>query len=260
MLTIIRNKFNVKYSFYSKKPEEPKPNFKNKNAISSNRDYLEESIARSKRTVMEYGLNNNWDYFFTLTLADKQLRYDFDLAKQKLLSLFVGLKRKDTSFRYLCIPELTKKGAIHFHCLIKMTPGLIKLDYLYFDKKTHNRIYYSKAINNKFGRNNFIPINNDTPYVVYYVSKYISKDCQRLFKCSYFASKGLNKSQRTVVSNNYTIQHFIYLLNRSEISSYHNDFVTSFTMENGNFWDLHLTNLVNRDIIKVVKENDDNEK
>ena len=52
-------------------------------------DYMAESLARSKRTIIELGLCNNWRFFATFTFSSN--RKDYDLNKNKLLTQIISV-------------------------------------------------------------------------------------------------------------------------------------------------------------------------
>ncbi len=256
MFSIIRNNHFTKIVFYHKVKEKQ---FKD----ILERDYLSESLARSKRTIIELGLCNDWRFFATFTFSTN--RKDYELNKNKLLTFFENVKkRKDKSLKYLLIPELHKDKSIHFHALIYFD-NAIDLDYLYTDKKTKNKVFYSPLLNKKLGRNNFIPIDQDSPAVSYYISKYISKDCDRIFGVSYFCSKGLNKAERKSFDNDNLANDIKKVLYENNINFFQTEYNEIYQIDNKNLltlfskFDKLFSEGENLQKINILKENEKNE-
>lgn len=168
------------------------------------RDYLKESMQRAFSTIKDLSLNNKWNFFLTLTVdPSKHDRMDYETVKQKLLkSLDNYRNRKDQNMKYILKAELHKDGSIHFHGLVYLE----NFEELNFNiKGSHaqrrrqaNRninVYDWKYFAERFGFTQLIKIYNRSEFVAYYMAKYITKDEERVFKHSYFRSKGLKKSQ-----------------------------------------------------------------
>lgn len=100
-----------------------------------------------------------------------------------------------TKLEYIAVPELhaNKKG-IHFHCLMKGLDTQTDFRFVEFDKKKHHPVFKSDYFLKRFGANRGIRIHEYNKFVAYYVSKYITKQDDRIFFHRYFRSKGLEKS------------------------------------------------------------------
>lgn len=149
------------------------------------------SFRRSKTKVVDLAICNEFDWFVLFTLDPKL--YDITdkaLCKKVIENWLHNQKRIWGSFEYLAVPELTKKGAIHFHLLFKGYKG---------------RMVYS-GHKDRAGRKKYnLPgyragiIANATRIESFekscaYLSKYISKDLPALYgKKRYWRSKGLLK-------------------------------------------------------------------
>lgn len=139
----------------------------------------EKSSNRSKRMVRRL-VNANIELsskFVTLTFAEdikdlKQANYIFKKFKQRLeYQLQVDLK-------YLCVPEFTKKGRVHYHIIFFNLP------------------FIKNSTLEKIWGQGFIKINkvDNCDNVGAYVSKYMTKDNEQLVEeKSYFSSRNLNK-------------------------------------------------------------------
>lgn len=152
------------------------------------------SIRRSKELVKCIGNMNEWDYFFTGTFDKEKIgdRKALDKLKKSTLEFFKNQSKK-YGIKYLLIPELHKDGALHWHGLIRDPDDLLKLTDS--GKKHNGRIIYNMDSWNKYkGFNTCVEIgkgDDDVMAVSNYISKYISKNDDRIFDKYFYSSKGL---------------------------------------------------------------------
>lgn len=167
------------------KPEEkevvPKPKDMTKKEVRL------DSMKRAKEKAFDIARLNDFEYFTTWTLNKDLIdRYDSEAVKKKLRTfLSHGVSRKN--LLYLVLPEYHKDGAIHMHALIRG-------DYRYIDSglktKSGQPIYNMPDWG--WGFSTAIPIYGDKEAVSRYITKYITKDCQKIFGAFYYAGgKGL---------------------------------------------------------------------
>lgn len=176
---------------------------------------LSSSISRTKRTILELALCNDWDYFITMTLDDeKRNRFDLE-AWHKSFQEFLKYRRKrdNLSVSYLLVPEQHGDGAWHCHGLIR---GVMPLDLVPFSnmhkagyrskdgKPLPRKLRNSEYLNwrdymNSFGFCSLGPLQNKEA-ASFYVTKYITKDLARCVstcgKHMYWASRGLNRPRK----------------------------------------------------------------
>lgn len=239
MITIKKNNYyseiiitKSKSNYYNENENIENENIENENIENNtSRDYLNESLLRSKRTILDYALNNNFNYFVTITFDETKInRSNFNACKTKILKAFDNFKQRyDPEFKYILVPELHKNGiAIHFHGLI-FTTNTDFLKRLYFSKVYYTIVYRHDFFFKRFGANRLIPIINSSERVAFYITKYISKSNVRVFNTSYFVSKGLNRSTTLISSNLKEFKDFIIddVLQGSR-PSYYNDFVVKY--------------------------------
>lgn len=82
----------------------------------TDRDIVKQkTISRAKRNVREVALSNDFNFFVTLTVADKNVRYDVDFCFSELRRILKQIKRQHNEFIYIFICEKHKDGAYHFH-------------------------------------------------------------------------------------------------------------------------------------------------
>lgn len=152
------------------------------------------SIRRSKDLVKAIGNMNDWDYFFTGTFDKEKVgdRKDLEKLKKSTLEFFKNQSKK-YGIKYLLIPELHKDGALHWHGLIRDVNDQLKLTDS--GKKYNSRIIYNMDSWNKYkGFNTCVEIgkeDDDKMAVSNYITKYISKNDDRIFDKYYYSSQGL---------------------------------------------------------------------
>ena len=160
---------------------------------------LDNNISRARSKCLEYGLCNEWDWFFTGTIDPKKFdRTDFDYFYKKFskwlrnYSFYRGL-----NIKYLFIPEIhddpdsiKKYGKCwHLHGLISGLPrDCLRInEYGYLDWPEYST---------SFGFMSLAPVYSSegvSLYITKYMSKDIGKDRER-GKYLYYHSKCLNTS------------------------------------------------------------------
>jgi len=198
MLTIKVNPLYVEVSVYQLKSL--KDESKN---LERKRDYVDEGGKRARQKVIDYALNNDWDFFFTITFDRKKVdRYSFDDSVREVLNYFWYLKQYNGRYiKYLLVPEPHKrvrkedgKQAIHCHGLIKLDSFTID-EFEYIERRGDAMVYEWNDISERFGRSEFVKLYNGSEFVGYYISKYISKALSiKISNHRYFKSNGLEGS------------------------------------------------------------------
>jgi hypothetical protein len=186
----------------AKSQQKKQPNTSTENIYYNN-------ISRSKKSVKDIALCNDFNYFVTITIKNDYNRYNIDNAFYFLSKFCKKYKRKYSSknspFSYIFIAEYHKNGAIHFHGLCSVPSNAIDFD-LYprtIRNKKDNKFYhcFSSSIFDEFGRNTFQPITSKAK-ISSYILKYITKDCirtstHRLYMCSH----ALKRADKTYYNN-----------------------------------------------------------
>lgn len=166
-----------------------------------------ESLSRTKRTVTDLILCNQFEYFCTFTFDPKKVdRYDYSSCQKKLRKFFNHFKeRYAPDFKYLIIPEFHKDGAIHFHGVCSGFPdGELYIPQFIYKRvgeqlisvKNHRLYMAWDRYQKSFGFFNCSSIRNYNA-CAFYITKYITKDLfnagkgKRLIMCSL----GLNRPQ-----------------------------------------------------------------
>ena len=153
--------------------------------------YLEEdtvrSLRRTKKTITDYVLCNQFDLFATFTIGDD--RHNVDRSRARMSDWLKNTQKRSGKFDYLIVPELHKDGALHFHGLFKDYSG--KLSYSGRKNRRGQPIWNVKGYRSGFTTAVKIPP-KDNLRVGLYVRKYITKDMPLFFgKNRYWASIGL---------------------------------------------------------------------
>lgn len=204
---------------------------------NSNIDNLKEidlkNIMRSKLQCQRLAKCNSdiWETFITLTFADNIT--DIKIANRELNKFISKIKRVYKDFKYICVPEFQKRGAIHYHLLTNISINNEKLIYRQLDNKKYFHI--------KYWNNGFDKVDNikgDIKKIIGYISKYMTKDIDnRLFgKHRYMYSQNLNKPVVSYLdlSNE---KHIVFLNNILDNKKliYHNEYLNEFFNEKIDF-------------------------
>lgn len=240
-IKVIEHDFGYKVTLYI--PNDSPPRKKASWEYSSPRevDYVSDAVDRAKRTIIDYSLNNVFNYFVTFTFDDNKQAdsrvYD-ETSKKLRVALNHYKNRIDSNMRYVIVPELHKEShRIHFHALMyfsafKDDKNNDLFDFLYYDDKKRHKVYRHNWFFEKFGSVHCVKINKWSARVGMYVSKYISKDLLQLkLKTYYTCSKGLKKSD-TVFQRNETHDYSIaWMMSMGLEPSFRNDFCTIYNID-----------------------------
>jgi len=203
LFKITYSQFAVKRDYkarYSQKKE------KRKEGTKERAESIAVSYRKVKDKVWTFAYSNDWEYFVTLTFNKLKVdRFNYNDCRKLLAKELKHYKRKYPFFEYLCVPEMHKNGAWHFHGLFK---GLPKEEYSYsrHKDKAGRKIYNICLLADRLGHTTAQIVDTRgqaAGYLVKYISKdLISNDYVR-GRSKYIASNGLDKSVTS-----YTNCHF----------------------------------------------------
>lgn len=187
------------------------------------------NIMRSKLSCQRLAKCNadEWKTFITLTFSENITNIEDTNAK--LHSFFVQIRRVFKDFKYLCIPEFQKRGAVHYHLLTNIDVDNTKLIF----KQENNK----KFLHIKFWLHGFTKVDivkSDIKKIVGYISKYMTKEIDdKLFgKRRYLYSQNLCKPE-TIYFDINDLKDNIYfnslLLEKEKI--YENTYINPYTNE-----------------------------
>lgn len=160
-----------------------------------------QSLMRSKVSITDYVLANQFDLFCTFTYNPEKVdSFDIPSAKEKMSVWLMNQKKTSPNLKYLIVAELhPTSGRIHFHALFlnyldPLTPAMNK-------KTNEQRLKNGRPVFNmskwRFGFSTAIKIDN-IEKVASYVQKYITKDMLKITnKRRFWASRNLNKPVKT---------------------------------------------------------------
>lgn len=148
------------------------------------------NIIRSKLECQRLAKANmpDWETFITLTFEENITNVE---SANKRFKYFIDkVRRVKKDFKYLCITEFQKRGAIHYHMLCNVSINDETLIYAQENNKKFKHIKYWID-----GFTSVEQLKNDPKKVIGYISKYMTKDIDnRLFSHRrYFYSTNLNK-------------------------------------------------------------------
>ena len=201
---------------------------------NSSIDYSNEidlkNIIRSKLQCQRIAKCNSniWETFITLTFSDNIT--DIKIANKEFNKFISKIKRVYKNFKYICVPEFQKRGAVHYHLLTNININNEKLIYKQIDNSKFSHI--------KYWNNGFDKIEGDIKKIIGYISKYMTKDIDnRLFgKHRYMYSQNLNKPVISYLdlSNEKHIEFLNNILNNKNLI-YSNEYLNEFFNEKINF-------------------------
>ena len=145
------------------------------------------NINRSKFNLQRLVKSNEYIFKTFITLTFEENIKDIEQANKRFRYWRDSMQRAFKDFKYVCVPEFQKRGAVHYHLLtnldINIHKNLIPLQE--GKKKQYNVKYWKEGFASVFNLKNM--------NVVGYISKYMTKDIDnRLFgKRRYFNSKSL---------------------------------------------------------------------
>lgn len=146
----------------------------------------EKSIYARMDRFRKKALNNEWNYFVTITYDDK--KYNENSFKAKLKKCLANLHTR-YGYKYMGVFERSKIGRLHFHALMFIPQNemrgeiIIKKDYSTEDKRMRVA-HINSFFEERFGRNDFIEIDSKKlmkDKTIDYLLKYISKSDESIF-------------------------------------------------------------------------------
>lgn len=172
---------------------------------------LDSAVSRARRVVLELALCNDWKYFCTFTIAEKNCDRKDLAAWHKKFSQWLRDQRKkylslgyDFDISYVLVPEQHQDGSWHMHGLFSdITPVLISFKELWDRgenvpyKLVKNGYLNWLDYQNKFGFCSFGAIRNKVAagfYVTKYINKTLQDTCVDVGLHLYYPSRGLNRS------------------------------------------------------------------
>ena len=208
------------------------------------------SLSRTKMNIREICLCNDFEYFATWTINEKNNdRFHLDKVVEYMKKLLKAYQRKFKDFKYIYIIEKHENGGYHFHGFVKGIPGeelflYTKEDYTFPKKLPYrlinsiekgNIIYHIPFFDNKQGFNTFSKIKSKYG-ASNYIMKYITKNPIRTSENQiYFCSRGLKRANCIEIQPN---------LDFDFANSYENDYCK--------IWDYNILNMKHKYLIDLI--------
>jgi len=187
------------------------------------------NIMRSKLECQRLAKCNasEWKTFITLTFTEniKDIKY----ANKRFRYYIDKIQRVYKNFKYICIPEFQKRGAVHYHLLTNID---INDKNLIYEQEDNHYFKHIKYWNDGFTKVDILE--KDIKKIIGYISKYMTKDIDdRLFNCHrYFYSRNLKRPIVNYINLN-NEKHLNYLKNTLENKKliYKNQYISSYDNE-----------------------------
>lgn len=177
-----------------------------------------DSFKRSKNAIFEIAAANEWSYMVTFTVdKEKCDRYDREAVKKAFSGWLYDMSKRK-GLKALIIPEYHKDKAIHFHGLINdslemVHSGTYKIE---GEKKPVSvstlrrrgltpRAENVKDVYNvkgyKLGFSTAVRLDGNVTRVSYYMTKYCTKDLEKIFGSYYFCVGKVKRHLPYVICN-----------------------------------------------------------
>jgi len=169
---------------YESRDEETNNSAKTSLALDDN---LHRSLRRTKTTITDIVICNEFDLFVTFTFAKD--RQNINRLKKQMSTWLKNQKRIVGSFSYLIVPEFhADRQSIHFHALFKDYQGkLTDSGHKINNRRSYNIPSYRLGFSSAVKIDNIEKVGN-------YVQKYITKDMPNFNgKKRYWLSTGLKR-------------------------------------------------------------------
>ncbi|MBR3908965.1 MAG: hypothetical protein IKJ50_04515 [Clostridia bacterium] len=190
--------------------ELPKEKVRSEPSEAGRAKYKADALKRAKDKIFDISACNKWDYMVTFTLDKEKVdRYDPKEVGAKFNKWLQNMVQR-RGLKALIVPELHKDGAIHFHGLINESLKLehsgtykimgrkkpVKLSTLKRRKLTpgdENVRDVYKVSDFHLGFSTAIKLDGNVTSVAFYMTKYATKDLEKIFGSYYFAVGGVKR-------------------------------------------------------------------
>ena len=181
----------------------------------ANTDPRDDNVKRAIDSIFDIALCNDWDYFITGTFNDKVVDGSDPKAIVKPVQKWLNHSVSRKGLKYLLVPELhPTSGRIHFHGLIndslKMSDsGRVMFKGHAVKRSTLDRegIDYGnrRTVYNiddwRFGFSTAIATDYSRIRLARYVTKYITKDCRKIFGRFYWHSRNITTKPQIIYND-----------------------------------------------------------
>lgn len=200
----------LKEGFEKEKDIQIPPKAKTAPKTRENKVIREDSISRTmqKAEIIIESNKEHWKTFLTLTFKENVT--DLNIANQEFTKWVRSVKRVKKDFKYFCVPEFQKRGAVHYHLFSNLNVDTeiipkreIKQLYNSEKDKTTSLEYYGIKYWRQGFSSAFDIVNgvDENFKLVSYMAKYMYKDIDnRLFgRNKILYSQGLKKGKEILL-------------------------------------------------------------
>lgn len=175
------------------------------------------SLKRAKDRIFDCVMCNEWSYFFTGTFDDSKVGENTTENLWKPLQQWLADRVRRNDLKYLLVAELSPiNKRIHFHGLINDALALedsgtvlckgkakpIKIataDKQKIPQEDRKTVYNVTAWSERFGFTTAIPVTGEPVQLARYITKYITKDCDKIFGNFYWSSRNIIREPEIVL-------------------------------------------------------------
>lgn len=181
-----------------------------------------DNLKRAKDSIYDLVYSNDWEFFFTGTIDPKKIDSSDPQSLKKPLQNWFKNMQKRYGLSYVCIFERHKKGGIHIHGLIRSCPLTpLKLvasntkSYYGFKRPMTDKTALKHGLNPskgqtvynlstwKFGFSTAIKVYGNRGSLAHYITKYITKDNEKIMGRYYWHSRDLQKPKIQYCNTDY---------------------------------------------------------
>lgn len=181
-------------------------NSKNNNDI---RELRQDNIYRSYKMLIDYALENSYNFKTFITLTFKDNIKDITKANKMFNNWCRQVRRQYPDFMYLGSPEYQKRGAVHYHLMTNIMIGTNDLISLQTNK---NNMYDVKYWDHGYSSVFNLELTDDKFSVAAYLSKYYFKDIDsRLFGRKKILKSNNLKRPNEIIMNKDSVEYNNYL-------------------------------------------------
>lgn len=173
------------------KPQPPDRRSRSAGKVAEGDDLIR-SMNRARAKLRRLVLANDFTWFVTLTLDPEKIDRNDGKAVAKALGRWADNMVRRKGLKYVLIPELHKKGGIHFHGFFNAACKVERSGH--FDREGHEIFNLPEW---PLGFTTAIKLYGDYPTAVSYVCKYIGKQGVRPMGRWYYSGGALAEPTKT---------------------------------------------------------------
>ena len=177
------------------------------------------NMKRAKDSIFDLVMCNKWDYFFTGTFDDNKAGENTAANLLKPVQTWLRHQTERKGLAYVLVAEYSPLNhRIHFHGLLNSALDLTDSGTVLCNGKskpikvsTANKqkipqelrkpVYNIPAWSDRFGFTTAIPVTGEPVKLARYITKYITKDCEKIFGKYFWSSRNIIRHPEIVLAN-----------------------------------------------------------